>query len=249
MPAHPSDPATRPLPDLDQLPVGLLADHLGQVARVLQAEEHTDAMLDELVAAAVRLVPGAQDASLSLVTRRRQVVSQHQTSDLAVQLDALQTEIGDGPCLNAIFEQRTVHVPDLGHEQRWPAFAQRAYDLGARSMLAFQLYVERDNLGALNLLSRQVDAFDDESEQIGLLFASHAAIAFAGARKLDHLAQAVDSRDLIGQAKGILMERYSIKQDRAFSVLLRVSQATHRKLRDVAEELLSTGRLAQLDES
>ena len=110
-------------------------------------------------------------------------------------------------------------------------------------MLSFQLYVERDNLGALNLYSRQPNSFDDDSEHIGLLFASHAAIAFADAEKVRHLVLAVSRRDLIGQAKGILMERFRISADQAFSLLIRVSQDNNRKLFDVAEELTETGYL------
>jgi hypothetical protein len=105
-------------------------------------------------------------------------------------------------------------------------------------MLSLQLYVEGDNLGALNLYSRPPNAFDDESEQVGLLFASHAAVAFAGVRKEAQLAKAVVSRDLIGQAKGILMERYNISPERAFLVLTRISQDNNRKLHDIATELV-----------
>jgi len=113
-------------------------------------------------------------------------------------------------------------------------------------MLSFQLYVEGDNLGALNLYSREPNAFDDESEHIGLLFASHAAVAFADAQKLDQLNSAVETRDLIGQAKGILMERYQISAEQAFRVLTRVSQQRNRKLRDLAAELADTRHLAGL---
>lgn len=161
------------------------------------------------------------------------------------QVDALQSETGQGPCLDAVFEQQTVRVPDMRTEQRWPEFARLAADLGAASMLSFQLYVEGDNLGALNLYARTPDAFTDESEQVGLLVASHAAVAFADARKLDHAKAAIDTRDLIGQAKGILMERHKITAQQAFRILSRASQANQRKLYDLAEELTQTGVLAR----
>ena len=86
-----------------------------------------------------------------------------------------------------MYEQQTVRVPDMAQDQRWPKFAAAAAQAGAGSMLSIQLWVEGDNLGALNLYSRQVNAFDDESEQVGLLFASHAAVAFADARDMDRL--------------------------------------------------------------
>ena len=128
-------------------------------------------------------------------------------------------------------------------EDRWPKFSAGALELGAVSMLAFQLYVDGDNLGALNLYGRKANSFDDESEYVGLLFASHAAIAFAGAEKVRHLNVALVRRDLIGQAKGILMERFKITAEQAFRTLVRVSQDNNRKLFDVAEELSQTGRL------
>lgn len=226
--------------------INVLAEQFSEVARSLQSHDDTDQMLHEVVAAAVRLIPGTEDGSISVVTGRRDVRSHYPSSELPQQADAVQTEVGEGPCLSAVFEQRTVRVPDLSREERWPEFAARAVELGVRSMLSFQLYVEGDNLGALNLYSREPNAFDDESEQVGLLFASHAGVAFADARKLDHLRVAVDTRDLIGQAKGILMERYQISADQAFRVLARVSQDTNRKLVAVAEELATTRELTGL---
>ena len=129
-------------------------------------------------------------------------------------------------------------------EKRWPAFAQRAAAAGAVSMLSFQLYVEADNLGALNLYANEPNAFTDESEHVGLLFASHAAVAFAAAKTEGNLRVAVATRDLIGQAKGILMERFKITGPQAFDVLVHASQVRNRKLRDVAEELVDTGDLS-----
>ena len=182
-------------------------------------------MLAEIIAAAVAIVPRVDEGSVSVVTGRRSIGSQAPTGDLPMQVDALQEETQQGPCLDAAYEQQTVRVPgDMASETRWPEFARRASQAGAASMLSLQLYVEGDNLGALNLYSRTPNAFDDESEQVGLLFVSHAAVAFAGVRKEAQLAQAVVSRDLIGQAKGILMERYKISPERAFLVLTRVSQ-------------------------
>ena len=108
------------------------------------------------------------------------------------------------------------------------------------------LWVDNDDLGALNLYSRSADSFTDESEHVGRLFASHAAVAFAGADKVHHLNVALARRDLIGQAKGILMERFKITADQAFSILVRVSQDSNRKLFDLAEELAQTGHLAEV---
>jgi GAF domain-containing protein len=222
--------------DLNQL-----AEDFGGLARSLEEHDDPDVMLAEIIAAAVAMVPGVDEGSVSVVTGRRNIGSQAPTGDLPAQVDALQEETQQGPCLDSAYEQLTVRVDDMASETRWPEFARRASEAGAGSMLSLQLYVEGDNLGALNLYSRRPNAFDDESEQVGLLFASHAAVAFAGVRKEAQLAQAVASRDLIGQAKGILMERYKISPERAFLVLTRISQGSNRKLHDIATELVRHG--------
>lgn len=219
--------------DLNQL-----AEDFGGLARNLEEHDDPDLMLAEIIAAAVAMVPGVDEGSVSVVTGRRNIGSQAPTGDLPVEVDALQEETQQGPCLDAAYEQLTVRVDDMASETRWPEFARRASQAGAASMLSLQLYVEGDNLGALNLYSRTPRAFDDESEQVGLLFASHAAVAYAGVRKEAQLAKAVVSRDVIGQAKGILMERYNISGERAFLVLTRISQDTNRKLYDIANELV-----------
>jgi hypothetical protein len=223
----------------------LLAEELGVIARRLQHVDEPAAMLSEIVAAAVALVPGVDAGSISVVTGRRHVGSQAPTSDLAVDVDALQEETGQGPCLDAAYVHQTVRVDDMSREDRWPLFAQRATEVGAVSMLSIQLYVEGDNLGALNLYGRAPYAFTDESEDIGLLFAAHAAVAYAGVRKTAQLTNGLASRDIIGQAKGILMERYHITAERAFLILTRISQDSNRKLHDVASGIASTGAVPQ----
>ena len=220
-----------------------LAGQLSAFARRLEAENDADLMLDEIVRGAVALIPGVDEGSISVVTGRRNVTSHHPSSELPKLVDALQMETGEGPCLDAAYEHQTVRVPDMGSEDRWPKFSAAALELGAASMLAFQLYVDGDNLGALNLYGRTANSFDDDSEYVGLLFASHAAIAFADAEKVRHLNVALVRRDLIGQAKGILMERFNISAEQALRTLVRVSQDNNRKLFDVAEELSQTGHL------
>ena len=242
---HPngSDPEGVPAARAD---LSEVAQQLSELARTLEAEDDTDAMLAELVVAAVAQIPGTEEGSISVVRGRRDVTSQHPTSELPAHVDALQAETGEGPCLDAVYREKTVRVPDMRQEQRWPHFARRAADAGAGSMLSFQLWVEGDNLGALNLYAAQPAAFAEESEKVGLLLASHAAVALAGAQKQDHLAETVATRDLIGQAKGILMERHQLTASRAFQVLVRYSQHSNRKLRDVAAELADTGQLPEV---
>jgi GAF domain-containing protein len=223
-----------------------VAESLSALARDLEEHDDPDAMLAAIVAAAVVMIPGAEEGSITVVLGRRRVTSEAPTGELPRRVDALQEEVQQGPCLDAAYRQQTVRVADLTTEQRWPLFAARAAETGAASMLSLQLYVEGDNLGALNLYARAPNAFSDDSEQIGLLVAAHAAIAYAGTRKAAHLAHALINRDLIGQAKGMLMERYKITGDRAFLLLTQISQHTNRKLHRVAVELVESGTTAGL---
>jgi GAF domain-containing protein len=159
-------------------------------------------------------------------------------------VDEAQYETGQGPCLSSLYEHQTERLSDMRDCQRWPNLAARASELGVGSMLAVQLFVHGDNLGALNLHSRQPDAFSDDSEQVALMFAAHAAVAFAAAQAQEQMQTAVDRRDLIGQAKGVLIERYKITGQEAFRLLVVASQTTNIKLYDVAEYLVNTGELS-----
>ncbi|KQN87408.1 histidine kinase [Arthrobacter sp. Leaf69] len=222
-----------------------MAQRLGDLARELQHEEDTDSMLAGIVHAALELVPHAADASVSLISGPRTIDSRAASSELPRRVDALQSETGQGPCLDASYEERVVSVPDLSRDPRWPAFARPAFALGARSMLSFQLFVDGDHLGALNLFGKEVGVFDAESERIGALVAAHAAVAVAGNQQVSQLTQALDTRDLIGQAKGILMERYKVTAQQAFLLLSRASSELNIKLRDVAEQLTVSGEMAK----
>ena len=221
-----------------------LADRLADLARGLEEQHDVQTTLDALVAAAVGTIPGAQHVSISAI-RRREVITRASTNGLPRETDRAQYETGQGPCLDSLFEHQTARIPDMAAETRWPAFAARAHDLGAGSMLSVQLYVngEDGDLGALNLLNEAPHAFDAESEHVALLFAAHAAVAMIGADQQAHLRSALGTRDVIGQAKGILMERFKITPDQAFGLLTAASQQTNRKLADVAEALTQTGEL------
>jgi GAF domain-containing protein len=215
---------------------------MSRVSRQLQ-EEHGDveATLQAITATAVRVVPHAEDCGISYVLGRSKVEPRASTSDLPREVDALQGRIGQGPCLDAVWESEIVRVDDVGADERWPEFARQASGLGVGSMMCFQLFVTGDQLGAFNLYSCTPGAFDDESQEIGQMLAAHAAVALASAEHESHLRAGMSSRDVIGQAKGILMERHKLTADQAFGVLTRVSQELNRKLVDVAGELSDTG--------
>lgn len=222
-----------------------LATTFSELARTLEHSEDPEATLEQIVQAAVQLIPGVDEGSISVVLGRRRMTSQAPSGELARVVDGIQDEVGQGPCLDACYEHETVRVADLASETRWPEFSSRAVAAGAAGMLSFQLFVEGDDLGALNLYSRQAGGFDDDSEHVGLLFASHAAIAYAGARRQAGMVRSVATRQLIGQAEGILMERHKISGDQAFALLAKASQHHNVKLRDLAEQLVNSGVLPE----
>ena len=221
-----------------------LARHLSELARELESAHDTDAVMRRIALAAVEEIDGAIAAAITLVSGGK-VTSPAHSSALALAVGTIQSETGEGPCVETARDQVTIRSNDLAHDPRWPLFAGRAVELGVLSILSFQLFVEANSMGALDIYGGTVNAFDDESESTGVLLASHAAIAMAASRDVANMRIALESRDLIGQAKGILMERYKINGLHAFDLLVLASQKTHRKLRDVAEELTATGELTQ----
>lgn len=220
-----------------------LAGRLSELARRLEQPATAEDTLAEIVATAIDLIPGVDHGSISLVIGRHRIVCEAASGDLPRAVDAIQEETGQGPCVDAAYKQETVRVPDMTTERRWPEFASRAADAGARGMLSLQLFVSGNDLGALNLYSDEPGAFDDKSEHVGLMFASHAAIAYAAIRRQTELNEAVASRLVIGQALGMLMERYDLDEEQAFAVLVRASQNANVRLREVAREMVTTRQL------
>jgi GAF domain-containing protein len=218
-----------------------LARQLAEAARSLQGRESPQQVMDGVVTLARSMVPGADEATITMVGKDRHCYSAAATSTVASDFDVLQDETGEGPCLDVIWQQETVRVDDLATDPRWPVLGPRAAARGVGSMLCLQLFVHRDTLGALDLLAHATSAFTDESEHVGLLLASHAAIAAADAHHFENVTSALVNRDIIGQAKGILMERFKITAEQAFAVLAKVSQETNRKLSVVADDLARTG--------
>jgi GAF domain-containing protein len=221
-----------------------LGEVMNRLARQLQEEHgHVEATLKAVTTAAVRIVPAVDECGVTYVIDRSRLESRAWTGDLPRDVDQLQERLGEGPCIDAVWDQQVVRVDDMPAEERWPRFARKAAELGVGSMLCFQLFVEGDQLGALNLYARRAGVFGEESQEIGAMLAGHAAVALAGAQHEEHLRAGLAQRDVIGQAKGILMERYRLTADQAFGLLVRTSSVTNRKLRDLAEELSTTGQL------
>ena len=218
-------------------------DRIAELAREFAAEADVTALWRRVVDASVQQIEGAQHAGITVIDRRS-VSTPAASDDLVAEIDRHQYGTGQGPCLQAAIDHEpVVRADDLRVDGRWPEFAKRVTELGILSMLSFQLYTDRETIGALNLYAEKPDAFNDESVQMGLLLATHAALAAAAKSTAGNLRVALASRDVIGQAKGILMERYRLTADQAFDLLIAASQRTQRKLNDVASELAATGEL------
>lgn len=221
-----------------------LPRRIAELARSLQAEEGSGDTMHLAVTLAVEVVDGAQDAGISLVHRGRIVETPASTSERVLQSDRIQQELGQGPCLTAIREEEVISCPDLAAEKRWGAWGPRtAEEAGIGSVLCFRMFTQKERLGALSLYATQPHAFTEADVESGLSFAAHTAIAIAVARVEENMDLALDSRSLIGQATGIVMDRYDLNAVRAFAVLKRISQQTNVKLHEVAVELIRTRHL------
>jgi transcriptional regulator with GAF, ATPase, and Fis domain len=214
-------------------------DRFAALVRALQRKQGIRRMLRRSVEAAVDLVHGCDDACVSLVHRSGRIDTPVATSDAARRGDELQNELGQGPCLDAIWDQETVRSDDLSTETRWPTWGPvAAGELGFRSMLCFQLFTASDSLGALNLYARSADAFDATGTDVGWALAAHVAVALAGERELADVHLAAANRVVIGQAQGVLMERYSVSADEAFQLLRRSAQESSDSLARVAHRVV-----------
>lgn len=215
-----------------------VAETFAEVARLLLAEEGVERTLTKVCELAVETIDGCDHAGVSLIEGRR-VSTVGASDEVPQRVDAIQYETDQGPCLDAIREHEVFQVDGLAEEPRWPKFAKRAAEeTGVASMLSVRLFAEEETMGALNLYSKRPDAFDAEARELASVFAAHASVALAGARREEQFRDALASRDLIGQAKGILMARESISSDQAFDALRRASQRLNIKLREVAERVL-----------
>ena len=221
-----------------------LSERMAAVARELQDQHDPVSTVQSGVELAVQNVGGCDAASVSIVYAKRKVSTPASTDNMAVIGDRLQYETGEGPCLSAIWEEETVYVPDLAHDPRWLQWGPRlAETTGVRSSFSVRLFTMKDTLGALNMYATTAGAFSGEDKAEGVAVAAHIAVAVAAAQNLKDYENALDSRTIIAQACGMVMERFNIDSIRAFALLSRLSQTQNVKLRDLAAELVHTRRL------
>ena len=193
-------------------------------------------------------MPAFDHVGISTVRSSGEVETTACTDDLVRELNKVQYELEEGPCFQALRDADVVVAPRLRHDQRWPRYVPRAVEAGVHSQLAVKLYLDDEGtLGGINFYSTSTEEVDEDSRTLASLFAAHAAIALGHAHELEQLNHALHSRKVIGQALGILMERYQMDEDRAFAFLIRASSYGNVKLRHVAQELVDQANTRTLD--
>jgi GAF domain-containing protein len=215
----------------------------------LAIELHDAPGVNETVDAVVEFALQALNctyAGVALSTRGHRAEIAAVTDPVVADVYELQIGNRNGPLVTAMRDRTPILIRDTGTDDRWPEWAAKVAALGVRSVLDVPLTTGRQTswtVGVLGLYSPKPDAFAPDDEAVAHILARHASVALASARHEAALAQAVDARKLVGQAMGILMERFDIDSDRAFAVLRRYSQDTNTKLRDVAQQLIDTRKL------
>jgi GAF domain-containing protein len=232
-----------------------LADELGAVyatmSGLLLSQETVGTVLRLVTALALDTIPAADGAGVTLVDGHGRKTTSAATDPLVERADDLQYELDEGPCLAAWAVRTLVRVDDIATERRWPRWAGRAAELGLRAALSAPLVAGDASLGAIKVYATTAgQPFDARAERVLTLFAAQAAILLANvqsqadARRVsEHLKAALRGRDLISQAKGVLMGSRGVDADTAFALLASAAQRENKKLRDVAAELVeSTSR-------
>ena len=216
-----------------------IAAAIAAAARTINESTGLDETLTAIAHTARRSVPGFDQVGISTLDRHGKVHTRAGTGDLVWALDKLQYELWEGPCVDTLSDAPVVVAPRIRDSDRWPRYVPKAVEAGLKAQLAVKLYLDSTGtIGGLNMYSTQSEEIQPDAESMADLFAAHAAIALGHAEQRQQLNEALHSRKLIGQALGILMERYQLSEDRAFAFLVRASSHGNVKLRDVAAELV-----------
>ena len=239
-------------------PTGVPADeaslHLLDLAEAMrslsvEADASDEASLGRLVETAAVHIPGVRWASVTTL-RAGRFRTEASSDPAAARADALQYEVGAGPCVDAVLEDHVLVVEDLEHDRRWPEFAARAREeVGIAGVLAYRLTLQSDSpaIACLNAYSDTVGALDDASVATGLVLATHASLLVSvvlDRERAHHLERALRSNREIGVAMGVLMQRHGLSREQAFDVLRVASQDSNRRLADLAVEVADTGTIA-----
>jgi GAF domain-containing protein len=213
------------------------------IARQLAEAPGLDELLHRIVVLAHEYLEGCDGASLMFIGRGGRISTPAYSSRVAYDSDQAQFEANQGPCLESIREHHTVLIDDLESDERWPVYRDLVTGFGVRSMLGVRLFVLGDTMGAINFYSSRPHVFSARSMLLAQVFASHAAVALKAAISEAGTQAALESRDVIGQAKGVLMAREGLTADDAFARLRSLSQQRNQPVRDLAEDIATTGEV------
>jgi GAF domain-containing protein len=217
-----------------------LALRMAELARATAMPRSLIDILADVTSAATELIPGVDVAGVLLVGKGGAFETLAPTSDVLFEIDQLQMKHVQGPCVQAALDETVVRTDDFREDRQWPKYSPEVVKLGIRSGLSFKLYTADRTAGALNLFGYEPDVWDGESETVGMVLAAHAAAAIIASREGDQLQSALTTRDRIGQAKGIIMERFNVDDVQAFAMLRQLSQDSNVKLADVAKQVIDT---------
>lgn len=226
-----------------------VVEEFSEVAANVYSTEDYEESLGRITQAAVHAVEGCDAASLSLLEKAAPV-THAATADMAVVGDQIQYEEREGPCLDAAMDERWLYTPDLAHDPRWPRSSQRLVrEVGAASMFSCRLSLEaapQHTLGGLNLYSRRPDGFGEDDRMLAMLLASLGAVVVDASRQQVALRAALESRQVIGEAIGIVRSQSpNLSSEEAFAMLSRASQRTNVKLRDLARRIADDSALGE----
>ncbi|NIL77819.1 hypothetical protein RhoFasB10_03973 [Rhodococcus sp. B10] len=218
-----------------------LSRQIADMTRSFFAPRSLEDTLRGVTESATELIDAVDCADILVAEGPRKYRSHAATSELPVRLDALQEQLDEGPCVDAARSEFFVRCDDFRTDPRWPEFAPKAVEAGVLSSMSFRLYTKEDTIGALNLFALTANAFDDADEELGAVLATHAAVALYTANKTEQFASGLASRDVIGQAKGMLMERYGIDAVQAFELIRQLSQNENIPVATLAADLVRLG--------
>ncbi|MDV3126447.1 GAF and ANTAR domain-containing protein [Mycobacterium sp. 21AC1] len=213
---------------------------MAELARSVAAPRSLDEVFAGVTAAAEELIGGVDAAGVLLIGTGGAFETLPTDRGFTHRLHALQMEFDEGPCVEAALDEIVVRTDDFREEKRWPQYAPACVEMGVLSGLSFKLYTADRTAGALNLFGYQPHVWNSEAETIGSVLAAHAAAAVLASRHGEQLQAALASRDRIGQAKGIIMERFKVDDVQAFEMLRRLSQDSNTKLVDLAKQIIDT---------
>jgi GAF domain-containing protein len=236
-------------PDADGPDAAAVRSAFDQLGRLSFAEHSLESLLRTVTELTAQVLPGEPIASVTIV-RGGQPSTVAASGDLALDLDLEQYRLGTGPCLSAATTARPSEIPDTRLDRQWPDFAVLAARAGCDTVLSHPLPAAEKVAGALNVYTRRLAPADQRTRDLLARLTAYAAVPVsnmylygAAVERADHLQRALDSRAVIDQAKGILMERFKLTPDAAFEALTRVSMETNTKVRDVASRFVATGEL------